>query len=220
MSKLHLKLAFCISLLMSLQTVVAADATKVELSNIPLPTLSGVDPNVIMILDDSGSMDAETLFPTENGYLYPVKDQVAADGKLIVPNSRGATNYSYLFPVISAIDSRWSGYRIYHTRDHVVPPFRKYAFARSPDFNSMYYDPAVTYKPWPSYGDLKVEYPAAGIEKSYFDMARWPWQSNEPSVSMSLFEEQKTEVIEPECGRWSCTILVPEHDADRGTTTR
>lgn len=179
-------------------------AEDVNFANVPLPALSGVDPNVIMILDDSGSMDAETLFPTDNGYLYPYREQVAGDNGLYKSAVSGNSNYSYLFPVQASMQNRWHGYRVYHEDHHVLPPYRKYAFARSPDFNALYYDPAITYKPWPSYGDLKIEYPPSGLNESYFDMARWPWSRTNPSVSMSLFEMQTHNVVKPGCTFWGC----------------
>ena len=40
----------------------------------------------------------------------------------------------------------------WQTPDKGIPWTRHYAFMRSPSYSSVYYDPAVTYLPWPSYG--------------------------------------------------------------------
>ena len=70
-------------------------------------------------------------------------------------NRSGAANdtwkkYVYLFP-----NGTGTGNRVFadSTNDHyAVPPLPQYAFTRSPDYNTSYFDPAVTYSPWPSYG--------------------------------------------------------------------
>src|SRR5262249_54849071 len=37
---------------------------------------------------------------------------------------------------------------------YAVPPIPAFAWARSPDFNPSYFNPATTYKPWPNGGGL------------------------------------------------------------------
>ena len=115
----------------------------------PLWLGESVQNNIIFAIDDSGSMDFEVLFQGSNdGALWLGDD----DGSFI--NSDGSYNqsgkkYVYLFP--NGSSGTYNGSRIYS--DHfAIPPAKAYAFARSSDFNSAYYDSAVEYQPWPTYG--------------------------------------------------------------------
>ena len=123
-------------------------------------TLGGrVKPNVMLVVDNSGSMDGEGLFPTNDGALWwntgTRSFYGASTGRGGNPgfnfNDAGQANatwkkYIYLFPASD---------RVYGdgANDHyATPPAPDYAFARSPDYNGQYYNPAVTYAPWPSLG--------------------------------------------------------------------
>ncbi|MEM9173231.1 MAG: PilC/PilY family type IV pilus protein [Pseudomonadota bacterium] len=134
---------------------------QLAISDSPLFLSDSVEPNVIMALDDSGSMDFELLMPTNDGAMWwNLADQsfvgLGADD-LPLP---GAINYNrgggsggtwfkyvYLFP--NGCCDR--GARRNGT-SYPVPPTLEWAFSRSPDYNRGYYDPAVTYEPWISTG--------------------------------------------------------------------
>ncbi|WOJ93465.1 PilC/PilY family type IV pilus protein [Congregibacter variabilis] len=139
-------------------------AADVDIATKPLFVTAGVEPNIIVAIDDSGSMDWEFLHPTSSGVLWWNANDASyvgrdANGAL----SLGVLNYNstggfsapwypggYLFPNGTA-----TGNRVYPDGDlniHAVPPFPQYAFARSAAFNGMYYDSALDYKPWPSVG--------------------------------------------------------------------
>ncbi len=131
-----------------------AAAAPGNLANSPLFTGTSAKPNILLAIDDSGSMDFEVLFPSNDGALWwentsTVRSFVGQPtaGKV---NFEADDKYVYLFP-----NGTGNGNRIYadSTHDHfAIPPFAQYAFARSPDYNKAYYDPAVTYEPWLSYG--------------------------------------------------------------------
>ncbi len=97
----------------------AADSDIVQQ---PLFLSQAAPPNVMYILDDSGSMQWE-LLPNdimfeETRYVYPRADGIY-----------GAGDYSNRVPTVDDKDP-------YNAR------------SRSPQINTLYYDPSVTYRPW------------------------------------------------------------------------
>ncbi|MBF6024698.1 pilus assembly protein [Lysobacter niastensis] len=125
----------------------------------PLTIGTRVKPNLMLVIDNSGSMDGEGLYPTNDGALwwdtgnrgFWGSSSGRGGGAGLNFNNVGDANstwkkYVYLFPVEP---------RIYADADNdhfAVPPTLEFAFARSPDYNGQYYNPAVTYAPWPSEG--------------------------------------------------------------------
>lgn len=90
----------------------------------PLQVGTTADPNVMMILDDSGSMHFE-IMPDD-----------------YTPGPNDGTNY--VFPRASGIygSSDYDNY-VATVDNHVFN-----ALARSPQINTIYYNPAITYTPW------------------------------------------------------------------------
>nr|WP_158217351.1 PilC/PilY family type IV pilus protein [Microbulbifer agarilyticus] len=103
---------------------VTHSAMSVDMAQSPLFLSTGAPPNIMFILDDSGSMHFE-----------------------ITPeNFRNGT--SYIFPRANGIYGSNDGdNRIPTVADD--DPFN--ALTRSPQFNKTYYDPSITYKPWIKY---------------------------------------------------------------------
>jgi len=139
-------------------------AALVDLSDAPL-YVNPVKSNLIMAVDDSVSMDFEVLFPTNNGAMWWNTDDQSFTGRdqndgwvgdgTINFNKAGVTENNpkwkravYLFPNGTRNGSRIFGDK----KEHVaIPPFPQYAWARSPEYNKSYFDPAVTYKLWANY---------------------------------------------------------------------
>lgn len=150
--------SFAASFLVSVVALYPATAqsANLSLSDTPLFVSTGVKSNIMLIVDDSGSMDSEVLFPTNDGALWwdeNIRSAVAADGGLIF--GPGLNKFVYLFP--NGQSGSYDGRRVYGdgNRDHfAIPPTGQFAFARSPDYNKAYYDPRISYKPWPSYAGL------------------------------------------------------------------
>lgn len=153
-------------------TLSTAIASAVYAQSVPWPSTplfigTNVPPNIVLAVDDSGSMDSEILLPTNDGALwwhtgdqsFVGRDQAdnQAAGSINYNNTGTASStwkkYVYLFP-----NGTGTGNRIYAdaTNDHyAVPPYPQYAFLRSAAYNKAYYDPSVTYTPWPStYGQI------------------------------------------------------------------
>ncbi len=139
-----------------------ASPAATDISTIPMSSLAqSATPNVIFGIDDSGSMDYEVLTSGSGGEFWwdtSAKRFWDATGKLNFNAGGTASNsyhgYEYLFPITygtSATDDR-RRYRDDPNSGYALPPVNAYAAARSPAYNPMYYNPAITYKPWaPAY---------------------------------------------------------------------
>ncbi|MEE9355781.1 MAG: PilC/PilY family type IV pilus protein [Methylococcaceae bacterium] len=131
------------------------DASPLVLESSPLYISNAVKPNLLLSIDDSGSMDFEVLFPSNDGSLWwnTTNQQFVNNGAVNFNNAGGANasfkKFSYLFPNGNGI-----GERTYGDSDHAhyaIPPLPQLAFVRSSVFNGMYYNPNVTYEPWFDY---------------------------------------------------------------------
>lgn len=130
----------------SIMSVTSTFAAPLSLETTPLFTTSSAKPNLILGIDDSGSMDFEVLFPTNDGSLWwdSTNQRFASAGVL---NDVTNLRYVYLFPNGYGVGARRA-----YTGIHALPPITSFAFARSSVYNKMYYDPDVTYEPWADYG--------------------------------------------------------------------
>ena len=135
--------------LLALSNLVGANATRQgngDLAQEPMHLGATVQPNFIMAIDDSGSMTFQTLFPGQDG------EGCWSSGSFFNGTSlrtSGACEYFYVLP----------GPRVNNYNG--IPPVDAYGFARSPNYNPSYYDPAQTYEPWmgadlKSYGDASL----------------------------------------------------------------
>lgn len=134
--------------LLGLSYSLASHATDVATK--PLRGSLLVEPNVVFIYDDSGSMDAEILLDTNEGAVWWNADIASAwsssTGKPQDQNSGNVYQFRKLFP-------QWSNTMSTGTEGNVnlyraLPPITQLAWTRSSSFNRLYYNPAVTYEPW------------------------------------------------------------------------
>lgn len=122
-----------------------AGATDVQPG--PLLTDGQTKPNVVFGMDDSGSMDFETLLNTNDGKLWwssPAKSAWSSDGR---PNFSGSgfEALAYLFPNGCGAATR----RICDGGSNgTIPPTYQFASMRAMEYNPLYYNPATTYLPW------------------------------------------------------------------------
>ena len=150
---------------------VRADAVNIDQN--PLFLVPPVKPALIMAVDDSGSMDSEILVDANDGAMWWNSNNESftglgtnADGTGNVTdpgrinfNASGANNgtwqkYTYVFPNgNSGQDGRLLGLNDHHG----VPPLPQFAYARSPEFNAIYFNPEIEYPPWPSEGSQTFE---------------------------------------------------------------
>ncbi|EHQ53726.1 type 4 fimbrial biogenesis protein PilY1, partial [Ectothiorhodospira sp. PHS-1] len=103
---------------------------SVNIANSPLFVTSSVEPNILFIIDDSGSMMWETI-PDEFTYKFF--------------NGNINSLMKWVFPRINNLH----GGGDYHNTPRTVRFTGNLAAqARSHQINPMYYNPAVTYRPW------------------------------------------------------------------------
>jgi type IV pilus assembly protein PilY1 len=160
----------------------AAHAASADFSNVPLPAKQRPNPNMILSIDDSGSMDGEIAVDGNDGaaWYYTAGLTVGSglvDGRLRPgfhglnqddrqdnvknpPNFNRAglatgtwKKYVYLFP--NGVCGANCDTRAYAdaSNDHfAISPSQQFGFYRSPDFNKQYYNPTIVYQPWKPYG--------------------------------------------------------------------
>ena len=133
-----------------------AAAEDLALADQPLFVTNNVLPNVVMAIDDSGSMDFEMLFSTNGGTLWwnRFSRRFTSNGELLSPAPDEQGNYwnmVYLFP--NGYNANGHKDRRAYSSRYALPPFDRYGFARSPAFNRSYFDPTVDYRPWPGHDD-------------------------------------------------------------------
>ena len=122
-------------------------ASTISVLTAPLEMAGNVYPNLILGVDDSGSMDFEIMMNTIDGELWwdSTNKRFADTSGNLYSNSAGL-DYVRLFPLGTAADASpnlndGGGY-------YAVPPIPAYAFTRSSDWNPIYYNPMLTYVPW------------------------------------------------------------------------
>jgi type IV pilus assembly protein PilY1 len=171
--------AIAVSLTIATSIVLSAHApaATLDIADVPLFLQTGVQPNLIMAIDDSGSMDFEVLLPgndgaawfrhgtsdgcgatDDNSFVGCIADgtaDVASSGKINFNNDGNINTvwekFPYLFP--NGTDSGSTSFkRRQSPNDHyAIPPLPTFAWTRSPDYNSAYFDPTEVYAPWRSY---------------------------------------------------------------------
>ncbi len=114
----------------------AAHAAPGALATSPLFLSTAVEPNIFFLLDDSGSMEWETMV-SSNSSGVPIMGGIAR--YYDVPSAGNgldqyyatyscSTCYPYTIPSDATVSGAWR--------------------ARNSSYNSLYYNPAITYKPW------------------------------------------------------------------------
>ncbi|MBK80296.1 MAG: hypothetical protein CMQ43_05195 [Gammaproteobacteria bacterium] len=134
-------------------------ATPFNLSNVPLEQSTSVSPNVIIMMDDSGSMDWNMSVAGEDA-----QGGFVIDNDPIATSSVRSTTYYYLWDLPNNIFGTTSGNgRILPTQDEMVQwgyAANQYGLwrARNHKYNRLYYNPEVQYTPWVGQDDQNNEY--------------------------------------------------------------
>ena len=118
----------------------SALAAPGSISDVPLFLTSPVEPNILFLVDDSGSMDWGLMTEENDGimslrcpYYYA---QPAADN-----------DYYWVVPTEEALAAR--GF---------APPYSGVWRAQNSDYNRLYYNPRITYVPWPGENGIGALY--------------------------------------------------------------
>ncbi|WP_189454228.1 pilus assembly protein [Cognatilysobacter bugurensis] len=115
---------------------------NVSIPKVPLQSGVAVPPNIMFILDDSGSMQSE-IMPDE--VAYNVSYYRAADGTWTTYQSPALSiGFVYIRP-----DFPYGATDTGQYNNFVADPSDEFGrIARSSHFNKLYYNPAITYVPW------------------------------------------------------------------------
>jgi type IV pilus assembly protein PilY1 len=131
----------------------AAQATDVAKK--PVRGALLVEPNIVFVYDDSGSMDAEILLDTTEGALWWNGDAETGWNRTGSSNAPfdqlipGNTyQYRKLFPQLDSPTNASAGTETNPNLYRAAPPIAQLAWLRSNAFNRLYYNPMVTYAPW------------------------------------------------------------------------
>lgn len=132
-------------------TPVNAQAAALPISQEPLYITNRIKPAFIMAIDDSGSMQWEALFPTQDGratwnavqnsFYHPT--ELAPNGRPRpyrnneTGNGNGQSDFLELFPFTGRGTPR-----------QTFPPLPNFGFARSHEFNPAAFNPYNIYEPW------------------------------------------------------------------------
>ena len=142
-----LVIAVCLS---SISTHLSAAPGTIE--NSPLFLANRAEPNIFFMVDDSGSMNAEMLTPESVG---------GWGGVMQITDGTDTHDYRWLF------ESDNNGSRILPSQAIMDTTFTGAAYTasvegtwrgRNSDYNSLYYDPTRTYKPWTGFDSAGNEY--------------------------------------------------------------
>ncbi|MGQ0799142.1 MAG: pilus assembly protein [Pseudomarimonas sp.] len=167
-SRMPVLLALCAATFFA--GVSAPALANVPLAEKPLYLGETVKPAFIMAVDDSGSMQWDVLSPNQDGELVWGRDSTTTafgffrENGSFRPDNGGVDlsgNFLQLFP----FDNRG-------TPRNTVPPFPAFGFARSPQFNAAYFDPAAQYLPWQNYDG--TSYPSMSTATQWQSMKLSP----------------------------------------------
>ncbi len=137
-------LMICLATQLTIFTPGLSQAAPGTLANTPLFLSTSVEPNIYFLLDDSGSMEWENMTPGGNSGLPDIGGWTA--NYYILPTTNNGYDTIYITAWGACTDSGRIGCYPYvtPTEDSVAGAWR----ARNARFNTLYYDPAITYTPW------------------------------------------------------------------------
>ncbi|MEX0962626.1 MAG: PilC/PilY family type IV pilus protein [Pseudohongiellaceae bacterium] len=155
-----LQIRFFLSWIFSVYMLSASttsNAAEMALSQSPLFLGTQIDPNIFFMLDDSGSMDWETLTGPYQYYTNYWADSgvsVVRDGVFLGFASSGDCSgrdpYEYIFNYSTNDDNVYSfRCELEGSPEVAVRDWR----IRNSSLNIMYYNPAATYRPWIGFSD-------------------------------------------------------------------
>ncbi|WP_129136432.1 PilC/PilY family type IV pilus protein [Luteimonas sp. YGD11-2] len=116
------------------------------LAQAPMNTQVQIPPSFIMALDDSGSMNWETLNNTRDGTFTWARETSGGQRRFYRANGTAfgygeGLNNTTNFLMVFAYPGR-------NNQQNRIPPVPNFGFARSHEFNPAYFNPAVNYVPW------------------------------------------------------------------------
>lgn len=166
-----------------------------DLAQAPLNSVVTVPPSFVMAVDDSGSMTFQTLFPGRDGTAFwsiaGEDDGGQNNGNgFFVGTGAGARlrtqndpldvdDFQYVLPQRNAnLQTNFT-----NIGRGAIPPFDKYGFARSSEFNPAYFNPNETYARWkkPNAAEEIIDFPNSDPKAASSD----PSDAGAPTYDLS-----------------------------------
>ena len=152
-------LSCCMLLSVGLAWVNSVATAELDLAASPLFLGTSVDANVFFGLDDSGSMDWETSVAEYDYYsaYWANNNEPKIDSGVwrsyssVGPRAGARRDYVYLFDETDNLYTFFSYADAEQNSESLARDWR----ARSADFNRIYYNPSITYIPWPGMTDAE-----------------------------------------------------------------
>ena len=165
-------------------------AGNLNLSNNILEVSTGVEPNIMVLNDDSGSMDfgimtentGGTIFLGTYEYYHAQPDTGVAAGA-----QSPAANLAVFNFVVPSED--------FLIAQGVAAPFAGVWRARNVDYNRIYYNPETTYRPWKGVNNAGNTYANATITNALFD----PYDPAQGGMDVTATTTYVTDCAAPEC---------------------
>lgn len=152
----RLQIRFFLSWLASVYMMAAStsvQAAEMALSRSPLFLGTQISPNIFFMLDDSGSMDWETLTPRyqyfENYWRNYSESPITGGTYTGDSGLSSCGDESVYYYIFDNNDDVYGGCNIEDRPGAALRDWR----VRSSSLNIMYYNPAATYQPWPGYSN-------------------------------------------------------------------
>ena len=150
--------------------------SALPLAQVPLELVEGVDPNVLILMDDSGSMDF-AFATNEPGAVFTIRN----DDRQPRPRSRRSETYYYiidlpndtLFRAGMPSEAELLGSSTFGTPGN--PNQYGVWRGRNHRYNKIYYDPQTRYRPWRGLGPDDQPFPEADPDRAVLN----PFRPNE-----------------------------------------
>ena len=153
----------------------AANAAQLDLAKEPLELSQSVEPNIMLLIDDSGSMDFEVMtedFGEDGAFTgnQPDGSNVSSAGNI---KNRDANDNGYIncYPYSGTFNGYIYGIEfgsnVYedNSSDCNTADDESWRF-RNSDFNKMYYNPQRVYKPWKGVDSNGVSFKDINVNKA------------------------------------------------------
>ncbi|MET0023715.1 MAG: PilC/PilY family type IV pilus protein [Sedimenticola sp.] len=181
----------------------ASPVHSIDLSDSAIEVITGVEPNLVLLADDSGSMDWEVMTSDEDKGGTHYHTQSDGTGTDAINHRSGCTSssglwgstYGYMYTVYFAANAYRSGpsYNVVWNSTYNayewVPTSNDYCHVaaddawrmRNSDYNPLYFDPTQDYEPWSgvdsagnAYADMPV---TAALEN--------PWDPSSSTINLT-----------------------------------
>jgi len=158
------------------------------LADAPMFLTNAVEPNILFMLDDSGSMDWGLMTPEDSGIVF-----------------LGACPYYYTHPAVDNNDF-WTMPTEAGLKAQGFPaPYSGVWRAWNSDYNKAYYNPGITYTPWPGENSAGMLYTTANPAAALID----PYVAGGPTADLTAVTSYDTDYCPGGLGLFTVADFFP-----------